>query len=73
MAEVLNYRLGDSAGGLWRRLWSMGYSVAHPKPKETAKDWLNRDGSVRAMIQEIKTGRLNDAKAMQKDWRADHH
>lgn len=58
--EVLNYRLMDSASGLWRRLWSLGYDVPHPRKKEQAHCWVDRRSELMEIIREIKAGRLNN-------------
>lgn len=51
---VLEYPLSDSAGGLWRRLWSVGYNPPTPRKQETARQWLDRSQMVRSMVDEVK-------------------
>lgn len=52
--SVLEYSLSDSAGGLWRRLWSLGYSPPIPRKDETARQWLDRCADVREIIEAIR-------------------
>ncbi|MTI64402.1 hypothetical protein [Methylophaga sp.] len=55
--SVLEYSLSDSAGGLWRRLWSLGYNPPLPRDSETARQWLDRVEQVREIVKEINIGK----------------
>jgi len=52
--SVLDYHLKDSAGGLWRRLWSLGYNLPLPENDETAGQWLDRCDDLRRVISKLR-------------------